>query len=85
MFNLFDSNRKGKVTQIIDEVKSESTPKTRGGYQRLILKLAQAQKMEKSESESQNLEQLLDTLCSGYIELSKQYVSFLDYPFEERE
>lgn len=85
MFNLFNYKKKGKVTQIIEEVKSASTPKTRGEYQSLILKLAQGQEMEKTESESQQLEQLLNTLCSEYIELSKQYEGFLDYPFEERE
>ena len=85
MFKFPHFNKKGKVTQIIEEVKSAPSPKSRGGYQKLILKLAHAQKTEMSEPESRELNELLNTLCGEYIELSKQYVSFLDYPFEERE
>ncbi len=84
MFHFFNSNKKGKVTQIIENVKSAPAPKTRGGYQELILQLAQALEIEMTEAESQQLNQLLDKFCNEYIEMSKRYVSFLDYPFEER-
>ncbi len=76
--------RSNEIDRIINEVKSAPTPKTRGGYCKLILALRNT--LEKSCTEKQQAEiaALMDKLCNEYLELSKHYVDFLDIPFEER-
>lgn len=73
-----------EINRIINEVKSAPTPKTRGGYCKLILALRNALEKNCTEEQQAEIAKLMDKLCDEYLELSKHYVDFLDIPFEER-
>lgn len=73
------------VTQLIAGVKSAPTPRTRGGFGDLILKLTRIRPLCNNDLQITETDNLLNQLCHQYLELSKHYADFLDIPLAGRE